>query len=87
MIEVCCRISSTVEDGALSLSLRIRTRPFAEYQDSVMGARIEVYIIRSCRKGLRKATNRLCCCSVAINLRGYGGLRRPHAEALSYGLN
>ena len=42
MIEVCCRFSSTVEDGALSLSLR-RTWPFAQYQDLVIGERIEVY--------------------------------------------
>ena len=42
-IEVCCRFSSTVEDGALSLSLR-RTQPFAQCQDSVIGERIEVYV-------------------------------------------
>ena len=41
MIEVCCRLSSAVEDGALSLSLR-RTWPFIG-QDSVIGVRIEVY--------------------------------------------
>ena len=39
-IEVRCRFFSTVEDGALSLSLR-RTRPFAG-QDSVIRVRIEV---------------------------------------------
>ena len=36
VIEVYCRFSSTVEDGALSLSLR-KTRLFAQYQDSVTG--------------------------------------------------
>ena len=41
-IEVCCRLSSTVEDGPLSLTLQ-RTRPFSQYQDSVIGERIEVY--------------------------------------------
>ena len=40
---MCCRFSSTVEDGALSLSLR-RTRPFAQYQDLVMGEKIEVNV-------------------------------------------
>ena len=40
-IEVCSRCSSTVEDGALSLSLR-RTQPFAG-QNSVIRVRMEVY--------------------------------------------
>ena len=43
VIEVYCRFSSTVEDGALSLILR-KTRSFAQYQDSVTGERIEVYV-------------------------------------------
>ena len=37
-------LSSTVEDGALSLTLG-RTRPFSQYQDSVIGERIEVYAV------------------------------------------
>ena len=41
-IEVCCRLSSTVEDSALNLSLR-RTWPFSQYQDTVIRERIEVY--------------------------------------------
>ena len=40
--EVCCRFSSTVEDGALSLSFQ-RKRPFAQHEDSVIGEAIEVY--------------------------------------------
>ena len=42
MIEVCCRFPSTVEDGAVCLSLQ-RTQLFAG-QESVIGERIEVYV-------------------------------------------
>ena len=41
--EVCCRLSSTVENGALSLIFR-RTRSFAWCRDSVIGERFEVYV-------------------------------------------
>ena len=40
--EVCCRLSSTVENVALSLIFR-RTRSFAWCRDSVIGERFEVY--------------------------------------------
>ena len=39
--EVCCRLSSTVENGTLSLVFR-RTRSFAWCRDSVIGERFEV---------------------------------------------
>ena len=42
-IEVCCRLSSTVENGALSLIFR-RMRSFAWCRDSVIGERFEVYV-------------------------------------------
>ena len=43
-IEVCCRLFSTVEDGALSLTLG-RMRAFSQYQDSVIGEKIEGYAV------------------------------------------
>ena len=41
--EVCCRLSSTVENGTLSLIFR-RTWSFAWCRDSVIGERFEVYV-------------------------------------------
>ena len=41
--EVCCRLSSTVENGAVSLIFQ-RMRSFARCQDLVIGERFEMYV-------------------------------------------